>query len=118
MFDGQSSNLIVPLTMCSAVIEIDQYNPDWQLTQPSGADTTATRAFKTRVLFEIPFANVPMVHVGLSGFDIDNCDTARLSVRAAQISATGFDLHIITWRNTRVYKVEISWIALGHQTSQ
>jgi hypothetical protein len=50
--------------------------------------------------------------------DINNCDTARLSVRTGAVTATGFDIVVLTWRDTRVYKVEISWIAMGHQVSQ
>ena len=101
--------------MSSAVIEIDQYSSGWQLAQTPREDATEPRVFKTHAPFAVPFANIPMVHVGLSGFDIDNCDTARISVRAGAISATGFDLLVMTWRNTRVYKVEISWIAPGQQ---
>ena len=115
MFIGQHGNSMVPLTMCAAVIELDQHSPSWQLAQPPEADVATQRLFTTHVPFEVPFANVPIVHVGISGFDIDNCDAARLSVRAAEISATGFELHVLTWRATRVYKVAVSWLALGHQ---
>jgi hypothetical protein len=69
------------------------------------------------VPFNAPFANLPMVHVGLTGFDIDNSDTVRLSVRTGEITASGFDLLVLTWLNTRVYKVQVSWIALGHQAT-
>jgi hypothetical protein len=117
MFNEQYGATLVPLTMSSAVIEIDQYSPGWRLARLPGEDAAEQRIFKTHVPFAVPFANVPMVHIGLTGFDIDNRDTARLSVRAGEISATGFDLLVLTWLNTRVYKVEISWIALGHQAT-
>ena len=58
-----------------------------------------------------------MVHVGLSGFDIDNRDTARLTVRARNIGPAGFDLVLATWMGTRVYRADIRWIAPGHQPS-
>ena len=115
MHQEYEATTIVPLTMRSAVIELDQSSPEWSLAQTGDDDTTPPRLFRTHIAFDAPFANVPMVHVGLSGFDIDNRDTARLSVRAEGISATGFDLVVATWRGTRVYRVEISWIALGHQ---
>ena len=117
MFAEQNGTTLVPLTMSSAVIELDQYHPDWQLAQLTAESATEPRTFITHVAFDAPFANVPLVHVGISGFDIDNRDTARLNVRTGAVSATGFDLEVRTWLNTRVYSVEINWIALGHQAS-
>ena len=117
MFGEQNGGTLVPLTMSSALVELDQYSPDWQLAQVPEAEAEEPRVFTTQVNFDVPFANVPMVHVGISGFDIDNRDTARLSVRTGAISATGFELVVLTWMNTRVYKVEVSWLALGHQAA-
>ena len=54
-----------------------------------------------------------MVQVAIAGFDIDQRDSARLSVRASAITATGFEIIVQTWQNSRVYKVEISWLAVG-----
>jgi hypothetical protein len=116
MLAEQSHIELTPLTMCSAIVECDQYSPGWTLAQVA-ADGLATRAYFIHVDYDVPFANIPMVQVGISGFDIDNRDTARLSARAMNITAFGFDLQLSTWRATRVYRVEISWIALGHQTA-
>ena len=110
--------LLMPLTMCAARVEIDQNHPGWELALSPSDEVAETRIFTTHVVFNTPFANIPIVQVGLCGFDIDNRDSARLSVRADGITPTGFDLHILTWLNTRVYKTEINWIALGHQTTQ
>jgi H-type lectin domain len=118
MFLELNNALLVPLTVCAARMEIDQHHPGWELALPPSDETAETRTFTTHVVFTSPFANNPIVHVGLCGFDIDNRDSARLSVRAEGISPTGFDLHIITWLNSRVYKAEVSWIALGHQLTQ
>lgn len=115
MFGEQSGTTLVPLTMSSAVVVLDQNLPDWPLAQPGEDCATEPRSYTTHVAFETPFANIPMVHVGIAGFDIDNRDTARLSVRTGAITATGFDLVVQTWMATRVYQVEVSWLALGHQ---
>jgi len=115
MYEEYAGSSIVPLTISSAVVELDQFTHGWPLAEPGEPDREEVRAFRTHVVFNAPFANVPMVHVGLSGFDIDNDDTIRLSVRADAVSASGFDLVVETWLGTRVYKVEVSWIALGHQ---
>lgn len=115
MFGEQIGSSLMPLTMSSAIIEFDQFTPDWSLAQLSEEGVSEPRSFTAHVDFDTPFGNVPIVHVGISGFDIDNCDTSRLSVRTSSISPTGFDLVIQTWLTTRVYKVEISWLALGGQ---
>jgi hypothetical protein len=97
--------------MCSAIVEFDQFTPEWTLAQESAQEEP--RTFVSGVRFDAPFSNTPIVHVGLSGFDIDQRDSARISVCAEAITSIGFDLRIKTWQNTRVYKVEVSWIALG-----
>lgn len=48
------------------------------------------------------------------GFDIDNRDIARVKVKTERMTANGFMLVIETWRHTRVYGVDVSWLALGH----
>ena len=48
-----------------------------------------------------------------AGFDIDQRDTSRLTLVAVEITETGFVAEIATWRETRVYSVAFSWLALG-----
>jgi hypothetical protein len=38
-----------------------------------------------------------------------------MSVRMGAISATGFELLVVTWLNTLVYEVEVAPLAVGHQ---
>jgi hypothetical protein len=102
--------------MRSAVVELDQFSPDWSLQEPAARDDQAPWVFRTRIHFDSAFANVPIVHVGLTGFTLDNHETARLSVRTADVSATGFDLLVLTWLHSRAHAVEVSWIAVGHQS--
>jgi hypothetical protein len=66
MFGEQTGTSLVPLTMSSAVVELGQHNPDWQLAQLAEEGTTEPRVFKTHVTFDAPFANVPMVHAGIT----------------------------------------------------
>ncbi|WP_455212738.1 H-type lectin domain-containing protein [Kaarinaea lacus] len=111
MLDNTINPTLVPIKMCSAIVEFNQFTPDWTLAQENASE--GSRTFVSSVLFDVPFSNVPIVHVGLSGFDIDQRDSARISVHAEAITSNGFDMRIKTWRNTRVYQVEVSWIALG-----
>lgn len=71
------------------------------------------RDLRVRVTFSQPFLNAPLVHLGLTGFDIDHRDAARLSVRAEQVTAEGFDLVLGSWLNTRLWRAEVSWLALA-----
>jgi len=108
---------LMPLNMCSAVVTLDQYLPDWTLACVEDTTTPEHRSFEHQVNFESAFSNIPLVHAGISGFDIDNDDTSRLSVRVKDITNEGFKIAIRTWMHTRVYSVEVSWIALGSASS-
>lgn len=104
---------LIPVKMCASTVEIDQFAPDWTLAQLEEGELDEPRIFVRNIQFDTPFSNIPLVHVGLAGFDIDNRDTARISVHSEAITSAAFNLVIRTWRNTCIYKVEISWIALG-----
>ena len=71
------------------------------------------RSFVVPVTFAVPFAAVPVVQLGLSGFDIDGRDSGRITLKAASVSADGFSAVISTWAGTRVYAVEFHWLAIG-----
>jgi hypothetical protein len=105
---------LIPLKMCSAVVMLDQYQPGWTLAQIEPGEISGRRSFEYYIHFDQSFSNVPLVHCGISGFDIDNQDTIRLSVSIAKITSDGFKIVIQTWLHTCVYGVEISWIALGN----
>jgi hypothetical protein len=102
---------LLPLSICSSIAKFSQEDPGFSLHIAQGDDEE--RVFRARIDFASPFAGPPVVHVGISSFDIDHCDTARLRVRAEAISATGFELVLTTWRNTKVYSAETSWLAVG-----
>lgn len=112
---GESTvGALLPLKMASATATFDQSGEQWTLAKPDAQTGDGYRRCLVHVAFEYPFDSVPVVHVGVTGFDIDNDDTARLSVRVEAIYATGFDLVLETWRATRVYAVQVGWLALGN----
>ena len=104
---------LVPLKMCSSTVILDQYLPGWQLALPEDCATPEPRSFQHYIEFDNPFSTIPVVQAGLTGFDIDKTDTTRLRMHVADISNNGFSIVIETWMHTRVYMVEVSWIALG-----
>lgn len=114
MYDDTINNALLPLKMCSAEITLDQYLPGWRLARIEYIASPQPRSFEHYIKFDDPFAYTPLVYAGISGFDIDNRDTGRLSVRIEEITITGFKLVIQTWMHTRVYMVEVSWFALGN----
>jgi hypothetical protein len=101
---------VLPLSICSSLAKFGSDDEGFLLHIAADEDE---RFFRARIEFVSPFAAPPLVHVGLSGFDIDNGDTARLRVHAEAISSTGFELVLTTWRRTRVYGAETSWLAIG-----
>ena len=77
------------------------------------ADPETPRSFTLPVSFASAFAHPPVVQAGLVGFDLDQRQSGRLSTRVANITPSGFDLVFTTWDDTRVYAVEVSWLAVG-----
>ena len=96
--------------MLSSVAILDSNLEGWTLLD-AGPDSS--RAFVFKVNFERPFATSPLVHVAIAGFDIENHDAARLRVRAVDIHAGGFGIQVETWLSTRVWSVDVSWLAIG-----
>lgn len=65
------------------------------------------------IAFASRFAAVPVVQLGLSGFDLDQRDSARLTLKAVNITESGFTAVISTWAASRVFAVEFNWLAIG-----
>ncbi len=85
----------------------------WNLAEAPTGGSEDARVFRMSVHFAAAFEAPPVVQIALTGFDFDQRDSERLSLRAVDITATGFVAEISTWRDTRVYAVEFSWLALG-----
>lgn len=68
---------------------------------------------RRRVAFSEPFRSVPVVHVGISMWDVDNETPLRADVAAETITTDGFDLVFRTWGDTRVARVRVAWMAMG-----
>jgi hypothetical protein len=99
-----------PLAFVAGVNTFGAKDEGWPLAAVPGEED---RLFRARVSFEQPLRSVPIVHLGLVGFDVGNEDAARLRVRAENISADGFDIVFETWLNTKIWSVSVSWLAVG-----
>jgi len=106
----------VPWKLLAATVGVGILTDGWNLAeaaQEEEPDPTEVRTFSTEVLFATPFAAPPVVHLGLTGFDLDEHSSARLTLAAETITPFGFRVTISTWRASRVYAVEFSWLAIG-----
>jgi len=106
---GPMSNL-VPFKVLSAVTILDSTLSDWKLLE---VPATTVRAYRLPVAFEKPFTTSPLVQIGLVGLDVGKEDNVRLRVRALDVRPDGFTVHAETWFNTKVWSVEVSWLAIG-----
>lgn len=103
---------VIPLRFVAGTTQFGQEDAEWSMLAP--AKDEAMRYFEGSIGFEQAFRVTPMVHVGVAGFDIDHRDNARLSVRLSESDRFGFRVRIGTWLNTRIWSVEVAWVAVGH----
>lgn len=103
---------IVPLSLLAGAVRLDASQPGWTLLERA-ADPEGHRTFTTRVAFDRAFASIPVVHVGITGFDMDHSDNARLEVSIIAVDPEGFGVELRTWWNSRHWSVKLNWLAIG-----
>ena len=103
----------VPWKVLSSCVGVGVLTEGWNLDICAAPSATEVRTHTVEVAFDHPFTAPPVVQVGLTGFDLDQRDSSRLSVKAGDISESGFKAVICTWAGTRVYAVEFNWLAVG-----
>lgn len=102
---------MTPMNFLAGTEALGSLSEGWSLDQaPHGAPA---RTFRRRVSFERPFGSIPLVHMGLAGFDISNQDSARITSRVENVSAEGFEIVVAAWLHTRVWRVDVNWLAIG-----
>jgi hypothetical protein len=101
-----------PWKILSATASAGLLTEGWNLSEAPD-DVETCRQFTLTVPFATPFFFPPVVHAGLTGFDIDQGTSSRLAVTVTNITSEAFDVVLTTWQNTLVYSAEISWIAIG-----
>jgi H-type lectin domain len=105
---------IAPLSLLAAVVPLNASMEGWTLLEPLCAPSEeARRSFRFEVSFERSFSSAPVVHVGLVGLDASKEDNLRLALRVEGITSEGFTLVVETWLHTRLWAVDVSWLAIG-----
>jgi hypothetical protein len=103
----------IPWKVLSSQLGVGVLTEGWNLDV---ADTTAgeeSRCFRVEIAFAAPFLAVPVVQLGLTGLDVDQRDSARVSLKATHITEIGFQAEVWTWAGSRVYAIEFNWFAIG-----
>jgi hypothetical protein len=112
LFELVMSSDYTPLTILSATASAGLLTEGWNLATLT-EEPESYRQFRLFVPFSCPFSAPPVVQAGLSGFDIDQGTSSRLSVNVMNITAEGFEITLTTWLDTLVYAAEVSWLAIG-----
>lgn len=71
------------------------------------------RERRRRVRFSEAYRAVPVVHVTLSMWDVDNKAPTRMDISAETVTKDGFDLVFRTWGDSKVARVRAAWTAFG-----
>ena len=107
----------IPWKLLSATVGVGVLTDGWNLADAAEdagePDPTEVRSFSIDVVFAEPFNTPPVVHLGLTGLDLEERGSSRLTLTAGQITPHGFRATVSTWRGSRVYAVEFSWLAVG-----
>ena len=71
------------------------------------------RTFTQHINFEKKYEVIPHVMVSLSSLDACtyNNKNVRVKVNATNINTSGFDIQIITWFNSSLFEIKVSWIS-------
>ena len=107
------SAAVFPLSFAAGAARFDEGQAGWELLE-TNLNGDGVRAYSGRVAFDRSFNAPPVVQIGITGFDIDNGDNARLNVGIKNVDVTGFDVELRTWLNTRIWSVDLNWFAIGH----
>lgn len=71
------------------------------------------RMHRQKVRFPEAFRAVPVVHVSVSMWDMDQNFNQRADISAEKITAAGFEIVFRTWGDTRVARIRCDWLAIG-----
>jgi hypothetical protein len=101
-----------PWNLLSSTVGVGILTEGWTLAEPVTEPETA-RSFVVEVVFDSAFSATPVVQLSLTGFDLDQRESGRISLKTGAITRFGFQAVISTWSSTKVYAVEFNWLAIG-----
>ncbi|GAA4220233.1 hypothetical protein GGQ68_000588 [Sagittula marina] len=105
----------------AATMGVDQGNEDIFADFLDGGEMwtgEGTRERRKPIVFSEQFRSRPVVQVGLSMWDMDNCANLRADVAADKVTERGFELVFRTWADTKVARIRMNWLAIGEVASE
>lgn len=76
------------------------------------------RDLRKTVEFTEKFHSVPVVHISLSMWDMDQKTNMRAQISAEDVTAEGFTILFQTWGDTRIARVRASWLVIGELSDE
>lgn len=76
-------------------------------------DPGGNRTVNDYIPFPTAFAGTPTVAVSLNRIDMDKGNNFRILTGTDTVNASGFELVLMTWADSKVYSAGITWIAYG-----
>lgn len=101
---------LVPFTVLSAVASLSSELEGWTLLEHANEQS---RKHQLAVAFEQTFVAPPVVHVAITALDASNEANLRVRIRAIEVTTHGFVIEAETWFNSRVWAIDVSWLAIG-----
>jgi H-type lectin domain-containing protein len=86
-----------------------------------GGDMWTGKGSRSRAIsvnFSNEFKAIPMVHVSLDMWDMDQKTNQRADISAENITTTGFEVVFKTWGDTKIARVRAAWFAIGEFTGE
>ncbi|UWQ04026.1 H-type lectin domain-containing protein [Aliiroseovarius crassostreae] len=71
------------------------------------------REFRASVSFNGRFAEVPVVQVSMSMWDMSCNTNLRADICAENVTHQGFEIVFRTWGDTKVARIRADWLAMG-----
>ena len=62
--------------------------------------------------FATPYSQPPKVELGVTALDHDNRNNIRYEVSVASVTKDGFTAKCLTWADSDIYDIQVSWISL------
>ncbi len=102
----------VPWQVLSSNVGVGVLTEGWNLdvTEPFGE---GSRSFTVDIAFATHFSSIPVVQLGRTGFDMDQRESSRITLKAETITESGCQAVLSTWAGSRVFAVEFNWLAIG-----
>jgi hypothetical protein len=102
----------VPWQVLSSNVGVGVLTEGWNLdvTESRGE---GSRSFTVDIAFATSFSSIPVVQLGLTGFDMDQRESSRITLKAENITESGFQAVLSTWASSSIFAVEFNWLAIG-----